>query len=1005
MKNRSVVAAFALALALVVFSLALTALVAAPGDGAASKPTTAPASGPTPPVVITDPSGKPIVPTTGPIHLPTTQSQPTTKKAASLDDCWNLLHTGWYAEATAGFKQFQAQGGTLGAIGLASALKAQGKYTEAVEALKAVDGSKDAAWQIAMSEVLTLLSQYEQALECAKKAHELKPNLAPAVYAHGMALENLGKRDEAIEVYKNIDGVLKSDYRNDARSLVAVGQIMERHTVVTGKKASDQATNILQNYLQDAYQRVDARYWQANVAAGYFLLGNYRPNQAISEFQLAAKINPKIPEVFVGYGAAALGQWQFEACLKCADDALKINPNHAEALLLKAATMMQWRKFDDVEQFVKKVLDVAPNHLEGLAMLAALRVRQGQTDKVQPIIDQVLKINPRCSQLYGTIADWLSSGRQFKEAEGYYEKAIEMAPELAEPRIGLGMMYMQTGNEPKALETLTKGFEINNFREDVANYLDLLKELMDPTKYLVRESDHFIVKLSVDDRVMLDEVSNYMESIYPEIIRDYGFAPPIKTLIEILPSHAKFSVRITGKGWVPTIGASTGPLIALSAPNKDRDGSSGTANWAVVLRHEYTHVVTLTATGNRIPHWFTEACAVFQQPDKRAYRYIQTLVQATRTNTLFSVKDLDWGFIRPKTPNHRQLAYAQSEWMLQYIITKHGYDPTVVNMIKGFRDGLTQKQVLDQVLKTTEEQFDKDFQAWAKEQVRDWRFDPNPPPDAKVAAEEAKNKPTDAKAQATYAVTLFNIGQVKPAAVAAQKALDIDANNTKALGVLAYCQMVEKKYDDAIKTAKRLEEADHTSIHAPRILAQCYMDKKPPQLDQSIAALELFKQRQPLEDYSYRELARVYTLLGDSKDALPNLLEMHKLTMNDAKYARQIADIYRSTGQDKDAMEFYTQVTYINPYEANTYEAMAALYLKAKQYDQAVTAAGKLPMLSPESADAWHKVAAVQYQAAKATKDAVLMKQAKDSAEKAVKIAPEGPAKDLLEKIEQELKA
>lgn len=1006
------VAALSVLAALLAIAVGLNAQAAAPGDGskpilpiAASKAASGPASTPatgsaTRPVAATRTTHLPLPLTLGPASLPATQ------KADSLAKCQDQLHRGWYADAAEGFKRLKGQDPLAAAIGLSEALRAQGQYAQALEALKAADGAKAAAWQVAMYEASTLLSQYAQALACAQKAHELRPGWAPGVCAHGMALEALGKRDEAIEVYKNLGLVLTSDYRNDPRGLVAVGQIMERHTVVTGKKASDQATNILQNYLQDAYMRVDKKYWPAHVAAGQYLLSNYRPNQAIAEFQLAAKVNPRIPEVFVGIGAAALGQWQFEACLKNADAALKINPNHADALLLKAACMMQWRKFDDVEQFVQKVLAVAPNHQEGLAMLAALRVRQGQTDKVQPIVDQVLKINPRCSQLYNTIGEWLASGRQFKDAETYYKRAIDLAPELAEPRIGLGLVYMQTAEEAKALEALTKGFEINNFREDVVHYIDMAKELLDPAKYLVRETGHFIVKVSVADRVMLDEVSDYMESIYPEIIADYGFAPQDKTVIEVLPSHEKFSVRITGKGWVPTIGACTGRLIALSAPNKEREGSSGTANWAVVLRHEYTHVVTLTATENRIPHWFTEACAVFQQPDKRAYRYIQTLVQATRTNKLFPVKDLDWGFIRPKTSNDRQLAYAQSEWILQYIIRTRGYHPTVINMIKGFRDGLTQKQVFEQVLKATEEQFDKDFHAWAKEQVREWRFDPNPPPDARVAAEEAKNKPADAKAQATYAVTLFNAGQIKPAAAAARKALEADPGNTKALGVQAYCQMIEKKHDEAIRTAKRLEDADHASVHAPRVLAACYMEKR--QWDQAIAALELFKQRQPLEDYSYRELARIYTALGDTKDALPNLLEMHKLTMNDATWARQIADIYFTNGQDKDALEFYRQVTYINPYEVNTYEKMAALHKRAGHFDQAVTAADKLTVLLPESADAWHKSAAVLFEAAKATQDAQnassLMKRAKEAAEKALKFEPEGPAKALLQQIEKELK-
>lgn len=1003
MRKTRIVASIVLAVSFFVLTANLQAQNPQPPS---SKPATAPASGPattpaTSPITITGATKKitPIV---------TTQSQPTTYKADTLDDCEALYMKGQYTQAAEGYRKLAAKHPLAAALGLADALKIEGQYAKAVEALTAVaeDGKKDAAWNVAMSELQTLLSEYEKALDFAAKAHELRPDWSVAVYAHGQALETLGRRDQALEVYKNLDGVLKEDsYRKDPRSMVAVGQIMERHTVLSGKKASDQATNILQNYLQQAYMGLDKKYWPANLAAGMFLLQNYRPNQAMSEFNLAAKINPRIPDVFVGTGVAALGAFNFEACIKQADEALKINPNHADALLLKGACMMQWRKFDEVDQYIQKVLAFAPNHMEALSLQAALFIRQHQEDKAKPIIEKVLKINPKCSGLYNTIGEWLASGRQFKDAETYYLKAIELCPELAEPHANLGLMYMQVGDEVKAQEALTKAHSINDFREDVANYLDLVKELLDPSKYLVRETAHFVVKVNAEfDSVLLDQVSDYMEGIYPEIVKDYGYEPQGKTIIEIFPTHAKFSVRISGKGWVGTIGACTGNLIALSAPVKDRQGASGTANWAVVLRHEYTHAVTLAATNNRIPHWFTEACAVFQQPDKRAYRYIQTLVTATRTNKLFPVKDLDWGFIRPKAPGDRELAYAQSEWILQYIIIKYGYDPTVVNMIHAFRDGLTQKQVFEQLFKTTEEQFDKDFSAWAHEQIKDWKFDPEPPPDFKKATDEAKNKPNDAPAQANLAIALLNARQAKPAEAAANKALSIDANNTQALGVLGYCQMMEKKYDDAIRTAKRLEEAsEHNSVHAPRILAQCYLEKR--QWPEAIASLELFKQRQPLDQYSYTELARIYTDLGQPAKALPNLIEMHKMTMNDSQYARRIADIYRSLGQPKNALEFYRQSTYIDPYEATIYEAMASIYLNDKQYDKAVNTALEMTLLQPDSADAWHKTAAVEYWAAKGNNnDQALLKKAKEAAEKALKIDADGPAKELLPLIEKEIK-
>lgn len=960
-------------------------------------------------------------PATGPATRPSTRpsTRPATQPAKidTLDDCFACLNTGQYAIAVTGFKKFVDKAPVAASIGMAGALRTQGKYKEAIEALKAAAtaGEKDASWHVAMFESLRAVGQYADSLTHAAKANALRVDWAPAIFAHGQALEILGKKKDALVVYASMDKVLAAGaFKNDARSMTALGQIMERHAVLSGRKASDQASNILQNYLQESYLKIDKKYWPANLAAGMFLLTNHRPVQAGAEFKLALATNPSIPEVFVGYGASALSTWQFEACMQQAEKALGINPNCVDALLLKAACMMQWRKFDQVAEIVEKALAVNPNSIEANSLMAALQVRQGSPDKAKPYAQKVHAVDPNSAVLPATIAEWLASGRQFKESEPYFQEAIKLAPELAEPLAGLGLMYMQTGQEEKARETLKKANAIDDFRADLVNYLNLLDKLLDPTKYLVKETDHFIVKVGAnEDQVLIDQVSDFLEKIYEEVCTDYSYRLEGKTLVEFLSTHSEFSVRISGRGWVPTVGACTGNVIAMAPPTKDRTGGGGTYNWAVVLRHEFTHAVTLAATNNRIPHWFTEACAVFQQPDKRAYHYIQTLVGATRNNQLLPVKEADWGFIRPKYPDQRKLAYAQSEWMLHFIIIKKGYHPTVADIIKGFRDGKTQGEVLQAVIGMTEEQFDTEFKAWAKEEVRKWGFNIEPPADLTKAQADAKAKPDDLAIQAVYAVALYNGRQQKQAEDLAKKILEKDPTNAKALTIVMYAAFGAKNFDEAIRLANRLEDADHTTVHAPTVLAKSHLEKR--QAAQAIGALELLKQRQPLDQYAYAELARIYSEMGAREKALPNLLELHQHTMNDPQYARRVAEIYRSLEKFESALEYYNELTYINPYEPLAYEAMAAIYLeqaakatdpkdKERKYRQAISAAEKMPILEPNSADAFTKAGNVLYWSAKELNNKDMLKLAKERAESAVKINPESQAKQIIEQVDELLK-
>ncbi|HUT58185.1 MAG TPA: tetratricopeptide repeat protein [Phycisphaerae bacterium] len=941
-----------------------------------------------------------------------TTTKPDVSKIKTLAECRGLFDKGQYATATEAYRKFTDnqpdEMRISAAIGLSGALAMEGKYTEAIDALKPVAkaADRDAAWHLAMAEALSNVGSYQEALKHAERANELRPAWAPAILARGQLLEVHGRSDEAVNVYKSMEKTVETnEYKRDARSLVALGKILDRYSIMTGRKASAQGDNIYNNYLRAAYQDVDKKYWPAYVAAGMFALSKHRARYAAADFKAAAEINKRIPEVHVGIGVLQLGRMGFEQCLSEADKALKINPRLPDGHLLKAVCYMRWRKHEKAIPFITKALEPNPNNIEALSLMAAAYVCMYEPEKAQPYIQRVEKINPRCAEMHNIIGGWLSAGRQFEEAERYFLKAIELAPKLSEPVTSLGLLYMQTGQEDKAKEVLQKAHELDDYRADVVNYLSLLGKL---EKFLVKETDHFIVKVDgKHDAVLLDQVSDYMESIYDEVCTDYGYEPPFKTLIEIFPTQTQFSTRLSGRGWIPTVGACTGRVIVLAAPAPEEQRTPlGTHNWAVVLRHEFTHVVTLSGTANRIPHWFTEACAVWQQPDKRAYKHISTLVGATRTDKLMPIKDLDWGFIRPRRPDQRHLAYAQSEWALTYIVTTKGYD-VVPKMLKGFRDGLTQAEVFEKIVGVKESEFDKGFKAWAKTQVKQWGFNPDPPPKLADAAKNASEHPKDANAHADHAVALYYARKRPEALAAAEKAIEIDPNHTRALGVKAYTLMVDKKYEQAIDAANKLEQVDHESVIAPRVLADCYLKMKGETSAlraKAINALELLQQRRPMEQYSYDQLCKIYTNLGMSDRALRNLIHLHRHTMKASKYAKQAAEIYRTKRQYDNALSYYRQVLHINPYDASVYETIAAIQLRTKRYDQAISAARDLTLLQPESANAWTKLAMVRCNVGRTRKDRDLLQQARQDATKALSLDPDGQAKEVLAVIEEALK-
>jgi hypothetical protein len=223
------------------------------------------------------------------------------------------------------------------------------------------------------------------------------------------------------------------------------------------------------------------------------------------------------------------------------------------------------------------------------------------------------------------------------------------------------------------------------------------------------------------DPIIPEYFAEYLESIHEQVSKTYGAEPPVKTYIEVFPTHDAFSVRTTGSPWIGTVGASTGRVIALVSPRKG-EVTMGPFNWAQVLRHEYTHTVTLAATENRIPHWMTEGLAVVEEHSPLKWDWVPMLYSAVSKDELFTMENLTWGFVRPKRPGDRALAYAQSYWICRYIEQTYGHD-AIVKMLAEFREGASEPETFQKVLQKNLSEFQSEFQEWTRAQVAGWGYD------------------------------------------------------------------------------------------------------------------------------------------------------------------------------------------------------------------------------------------------------------------------------------------
>jgi tetratricopeptide (TPR) repeat protein len=624
----------------------------------------------------------------------------------------------------------------------AAAIRAQalinlGRYAQAAQALSDPRLADTPQAQVLRALALRGKGELRSAREALEAHLRQHPDSIQGRFELGAVCEEMGQLDAAraafawfVEEPQDFLGQWQTIRRggmlpagsplDNAANVTRIASGIDRWATLTGAyQKLPQLHDVLIGMFVRAYDVIDREYWPARLAAAQYFLERDDTAKALEELEIVLKFNPNSIPGNDLFGRIMLDRFDFDATERAIAAIRRVNRGSVHADLLEARNLLRQRRPEDAAGPIARVLDRQPENLQALGLLAASQSLRLRDDEARRTLARVEQIAPNDASAYFEVAEQLGAMRQYPRAAEMYQIAIDRAPWWTAPRNGLGLLYTQSGDDDLALAVLDAAHELDPFNLRTTNYLRLLDEL---AGYDRRETDHFVIvyRRSIDP-ILGELFAEYLEMIHPEIVEAFDHAPDVKTTIEVYPTHDAFSVRTTGSPWIGTVGASTGRVIAMVAPRAGRQ-TMGTYNWASVLRHEYTHTVTLSATENRIPHWMTEGLAVVEERSPLKWDWIPMLYHAVANDELFSIEGLTWGFVRPRRPIDRQLAYAQSYWVCTYIIERFGRDK-ILDMMALAREGHTEQELFTQGLGISRSQFNEDFRRWAAEQVASWGYD------------------------------------------------------------------------------------------------------------------------------------------------------------------------------------------------------------------------------------------------------------------------------------------
>ncbi len=933
------------------------------------------------------------------------QPPPASERPPTLDDARDLLMGGYYDRAEEAYTNLAEVEATraLATIGLARCRMARGQYREAVKGLTALGATGSREWHVAMAEALGWVGEHDKRLEQLKLAIEADRKDPLARYLLGSTLEYLGRRDEALEVYAWFDKVVsgEGELRRDAEWLTYTALGFLRFSTLSGLTddvIALRTRHVLEEMLQPAYDVVDRTWWPARIAAGDLLrakFNNDAEDGSVSDYRAALRINSNLPEAHVGLGAVALDGWAFEEVERRAALALETNPVFPPALHLLTRKLITERRYTEATEQADKALEVNPRDLVAIALRAAALACLYDDEGVAAASRRFEAIAPKSALLPAEVGIALGGIRQYEASERALLRAIELDPTDANTRTELGMMYMQWGPEDKARQALDASWRLDPFNERTKHTLELLEKLH---HYAAYESPHFIIRYDEKrDPGLGAFLADYLESLHHELTRDYETKLEEKTVIEIFPTHKEFGVRITGKPWIHTVGACTGRVIAMDSPRRSPDLTYGPYNIANVLRHEFTHTVTLAATRNRIPHWFTEGLAVYQEDSPRSFDWNRMLADACRRDELFTLESINWAFMRPRKPTDRQQAYAQSEWMCEFIVDRWGYD-MINNMLRQYREGRRQPEVTRDLLGLEMSAFDREFKAWACAQAAGWGFPMTPPESVTRLKALLAVTSDDAALHGRLARAEFDAGSYGAARDAARRAIELDPASRDGLEVFALVQaeLIRQENSDAAvrqmlaevePILHKLAEVDPTGWTAPKMLAALYMQKE----DYSAAAEQLVRLQRlcPADPFSWRGLSGIYLEQKNDDLALPQLMQLARLDDSDPDVPAEIGRILQRKGRLAEARHWLQQALYIDPFGVAVHEALAEVCMMTGDTAAALKEYTMLTRIEPDKASHHERAAMAAHKLGDS-------EAAARFATEAVKLDPQSSAKTLL---------
>jgi tetratricopeptide (TPR) repeat protein len=781
------------------------------------------------------------------------------------------------------------------------------------------------------------------------------------------ALAMIGRGEEALALAASPEAVAALSEAKTVEETLAAVDVAALRIRLDATAAS--MYRALLASLARARQEIDRLDPRLRVREAELLAERHAMQEAVRTIGEALGLSPRCARAWRLAGDLALDQFDFDGAARAARALRRIAPMHPYAAILEARSALM----QDDPATALRVLDAAlavsdAAQCELRAWRAAAEGSRYQFTNMQEELARFDALAPGSALALVVAGRQLVFDRQYSEARATLTAAATREPAWALPRAELGLLSMQDGNESRAIEDLKSAVALDPHDERTVFTLALAEQLAGWQRI---ETKYFTIRHPEGDAALVAALLvEPLDRMHEEVCQRLGHEPAQKTLLDVMPDHRSFGVRITGLPRIHTIAVCTGPTIAIEIP-KDGPQSKhlGLFDPLAVLRHEYTHTVTLSMTKNRIPHWLTEAVAVALEDTPRTYDNCQLLAEAWRRGALFNLDEINWAFVRPERPTDRAQAYAQGRWMVEYVEVKFGWE-ALRTLLFSYADGTREDEAMRRAFGVSRDEFFRGFLGWAANEVRAWGLDPQPPL-RDLLLEVAESERSAGASDAAARMDQRERERLVKVAARLTESVGAPGAERRKLSRLDWpsAPMPEITLDDAALAALLTQYPNHPdlieiTLRRAKEAVAANAGGSPALDDATRSLLERYATLRPVDPLPHRmwaryapsiaqETATIGTGTGAANTdatALEHLRALDVVADKDNAFAIAISRNRRAAGDLAGAGDSAERAVRMNPFDATVRELAAAIAVEAGRLDRAERHIQALVVLEPDRA-------------------------------------------------------